>query len=148
MLSSGNFQSAPTSPAEAAAFRAANLEAGYRLRPDAVTLELAHGATQLHVAMHWLDDGVAPTYLAWRPVLVLAGPSNVEVPLAFELRQVLPDEPGSDDESPELPQALVPGAYTVSLRVDDVQGISPPLQLGLAGRTTDGSYPLGVLQVP
>ena len=56
--------------------------------------------------------------------------------------------PQPQPESPELPLALVPGTYTVSVRVDDVQGISPPMQLGLEGRATDGSYVLGTLQVP
>ncbi|MBS2030128.1 MAG: hypothetical protein JST54_19655 [Deltaproteobacteria bacterium] len=148
MMSSGNFQSPPSTADEIAAFRAANLEAGYRLRPTSVQLTIDRTSQRVRVVSHWVDDGVAPTYLAWQPVLVLDGPAHVELPLAMDLRQVMPDAPLDDDESLDASTLLTSGSYTASLRVDDVQAISQPMNLGIAGRVSDGSYALGSVQLP
>jgi hypothetical protein len=148
MLSSGNFSSPPTAGAEQDAFRAANCEAGYRLRPASLHLVIDAGRATARVVAEWANDGVAPTYLAWRVVLGLRGESSVELPLATDLRQAMPDAPLAADESVAMGAALTPGTYTVFVRVDDVQQVSPPLALALSGRGADGAYDLGTITLP
>jgi len=100
------------------------------------------------VTIHWLDDGVAPTYLAWRVVLGFKGSTTVEVPLTADLKQVMPDTPLDAQETVPLPSALASGSYDVYLRVEDVQGVSLPMQLAMEGRDANGNYALGSIQVP
>src|SRR5579883_2732738 len=103
MLSSDNFASPPSGSAETAAFRAANVEAGYRLRADSVEVVLDPAAPgKARVKTHWVDDNVAPTYLAWRVVFGLksaATGATVELPLGVDLRKVMPDAALADDET-------------------------------------------------
>lgn len=147
MLSSGNFDHAPASADEIAAFRKANVEAGYRLRASEVALQVgADGA--ISVRSRWNDDGIAPTYLRWRVVVGLKGATNVERPLAMDLREAMPDAPLDHDETVRAPAPLPSGTYQVYLRVEDVQGISPPMQLAMKGRDADGNYGLGSITVP
>jgi len=148
MLSSGNFQSQPTAGAEATAFRQANVEAGYRLRASDVVVGVAPGDAHVDVAISWVNDNVAPTYLAWSVVVGFKGASTVEVPLTVDLRKVLPGAPLTDDETVALPRALAAGTYEVYLRVDDVQKVSPPMQLAMNGRQTSGEYSLGSMTLP
>jgi hypothetical protein len=143
MLSSGNFSSPPAAGAEATAFRSANAISGYRLRAAAVTITVSAGAVD--VATQWVNDNVAPTYLAWRVVLVLRGPVTVQLPMAFDLRTVI-DAPVTDTET--LPGQLPAGNYQALLRVEDVQAVSPPMYLAMQSRDADGNYLLGTVDVP
>jgi hypothetical protein len=102
----------------------------------------------VRAVVQWVNEGVAPTYLAWRVVPGLRGASTAELPLTLDLRQVAPDTPLSADETVAAGQVLAPGAYTVYVRVDDVQQVSPPLALAIAGRDTDGAYELGTITLP
>lgn len=147
MLSSGNFSSNPASTAESDAFRKANVEAGYRLRAASVTLDVGSSGS-VHVKSHWLDDGVAPTYLAWKVMLGFKGSTTLEVPLAVDLKKVMPDAALDDDESVALPSALAGGSYDVYLRVEDAQQVALPMQLAMQGRDADGNYVLGSITVP
>ena len=147
MLSSGNFSAPPSTDAERAAFRAANVEAGYRLRVSLATVQLSRDGT-VRLQSTWTNDGVAPTYLRWRAVLTLSGPVKAEVPLALDLRRVLPGEPLADDATVELGRELPPGDYQAGLRIDDVEAVSPPLALTMAGRQGDGSHLLGTVRLP
>lgn len=149
MLSSGNFASPPTTPDEVAAFRSANVEAGYRLRASRVALrfDLAR-PTLLDVDTSWSDDGVAPTYLAWRVVLGVSGPVSAEVPLTVDLRDAQPGAPLEAHETVTLP-TLSAGRYDVYVRVEDVQAVSLPMSLAMEGREEpSGNYALGSLTVP
>jgi hypothetical protein len=149
MLSSDNFQTPPASGTEATAFRAANVEAGYRLRVD--TVEVTVDPTtpgRVGLKTHWVDDNVAPTYLAWNVVLGLKGAATVELPLSIDLRKVMPDAPLVDDETLTAASALASGPYQAYLRVDDAQGISPPMNLGMQGRDGAGNYVLGTVAIP
>lgn len=149
MLSSGNFASNPSTSAETTAFRQANVEAGYRLRAQSVkvTFDSTHRSS-LAVDVSWVNDNVAPTYLAWNVVLGLHGPATVETPLKVDLRKVLPGTPLSDAESLTLSSALAAGSYDVYLRVEDAQSVSVPMQLAMTGRDASGNYALGKLVVP
>ena len=146
MLSSGNFQAKPTTQAEQDAFRTANVEAGYRYRPASITIALAPDKQHVTVTSSWADDNVAPTYLAWNVVVGFSqGATTVEAPLALDLRKVLPGAPANDAETVALPSPLASGTYDVYLRVDDVQKVSPPMNLAIAGRDASGAYPLGAI---
>lgn len=148
MLSSGNFQSKPTTGAESTAFRAANVEAGYRLRVDQVDVTLDPSKPALiGLHAHWLDDNVAPTYLAWKVVFGLKGATTLELPLTIDLRQVMPDAPLDDRETLTAAHALASGSYQAYLRVDDAQGISAPMNLAIPGRDAAGNYVLGTVTV-
>ena len=127
MLSSGNFQSNPTSSDEVSAFRKANVEAGYRLRTESVKVRVASdGAIQ--VTTQWKNDGVAPTYLHWKVVIGVNGPKKAEADLKVDLRKVMPDAPFADDEEVMTSLSLVSGKYQVYLRVEDTEGVSPPIR--------------------
>jgi Domain of unknown function (DUF4832) len=142
MLSSGNFQSDPSSQAEVDAFRKANVEAGYRLRTASVTVHL-DASGSIHVTSQWLNDGVAPTYLPWQVVIGVRGPSNAEATMTLDLRKIMPDAPLDDDETLTASGPLSPGDYEVYFRVEDTQGVSPPMQLAMDGKNADGEYVLG-----
>lgn len=146
MLSSGNFQAKPTTQAEQDAFRTANVEAGYRYRPASFTIALAPDAQHVTVTSAWADDNVAPTYLAWNVVVGFQkGAAVVEAPLAIDLRKVLPGAPSNDAETIALPSPLAPGTWSVYVRVDDAQKVSPPMNLATVGRDASGAYPLGTI---
>ena len=139
----------PLTATQLAAHRQANVGAGYRLRTSAFSVQTNPAQrTRLRVAGTWVNDNVAPTYLAWRVVLRLRGAVTVELPLNFDLRKVMPDVPLLHEQELTLPQALPPGTYAAELRVDDLQGVSPPMQLAMTGRTSAGTYLLGNVALP
>ena len=125
MLSSGNFQSDPTSPAEVTAFRKANVEAGYRLRTASVKIELASNGT-IHLTSKWNNNGVAPTYLHWNVVVGVDGPKKSEVGLNLDLRKILPGAAHSDTEEVTLlHQRSRPPENTVSTSESTTRRVSP-----------------------
>jgi hypothetical protein len=149
MLSSGNFAANPTTAAETAAFRQANVEAGYRLRAQSVTVTFDPSRRgTLAADVSWVDDNVAPTYLAWNVVVGLRGPSTVEGSLKVDLRKVLPGTPVNDAEQVTFSSPLAAGSYDVYLRVEDAQAVAVPMQLAMSGRDASGNYVLGKLLVP
>lgn len=150
MLSSGNFTTNPTTQAEKDAFRKANIEAGYRLRPVSVHLEIDSSDTgHARIDVSWTNDNVAPTYLEWKVVVGFAqGDTRVEAPLSFDLRTVLPGAPTSGSETLTLPTSLHAGTYDVYVRVDDVQAVSDPMNLAITGRDASGGYPIGSITLP
>ncbi len=147
MLSSGNFQSDPTSPTDAAAFRKANVEAGYRLRTASVKVRISANGT-IQVTSQWKNDGVAPTYLHWKIVVGVDGPRKSEAPLKLDLRKVMPGAPLSDDEEVTVTGGLASGKYKVYLRIEDTEGVSLPMQLAMEGQSTSGEYELGSVTLP
>ena len=147
MLSSGNFQSDPTSPGDAAAFRKANVEAGYRLRTSSIEIRLASDGT-IQVTSQWKNDGVAPTYLPWKVMVGIDGPKKSEVALKVDLRKVMPDAALSDDEAVTVSGGIPSGKYQVYLRIEDTEGVSLPLQLAMEGKNAAGDYQLGSVTVP
>jgi hypothetical protein len=149
MLSSGNFQNDPSGSAEVTAFNTANQESGYRLRVSTLTVRFDPASRQaLQVSARWVNDNVAPTYLAWRVVFGLKGPAQVEPTLSVDLRQVMPDAPTDHADTLQLAAPLAAGSYQAYLRVEDVQGVSLPMNLAMGGRDADGNYPLGTIQIP
>jgi Domain of unknown function (DUF4832) len=149
MLSSGNFATNPSTAAETTAFRQANVEAGYRLRAQSVsvTFDPSRRAT-LAVDVSWVNDNVAPTYLAWNVVLGLRGASTAESSLMVDLRKVLPGTAVKHAEQLTFSSPLAAGSYDVYLRVEDAQAVAVPMQLAMTGRDAAGNYVLGKLLVP
>ncbi len=141
-----NFRVSPSTTVEQTAYRQADVGSGYRLRTSSVKVAITAAApTTLQVESTWVNDGVAPNYLEWKAMLIVDGPSaKVTLPLSsLDLRQVFPGAPLTHAQTSSLPSALPVGTYKVFLRLDDAQGISPPMFLAQDGRGTDGTYLLG-----
>jgi hypothetical protein len=147
MLSSGNFSADPTPGTEADAYRKANVEAGYRLRLAdlGLTLDPARPG-KLAVRATWVNENVAPTYLAWKVSLTLTGPATVKAALGVDLRRVMPDAAFVEEEEAEV-SALPAGDYQVAIAIEDAQAISAPMALAMEGRSSDGSHALGSITV-
>jgi hypothetical protein len=141
---------------------------GYRL----VLKELSCPAAveqrgRLTLSMKWQNCGSAPCYrpyrLAYRltsetgPAVVLRGkvtvngwlPGSVDV-LTQEFLKSPPDLPPgpvySVSDSVVLPEKVKPGVYVLSLAIVGDKG-DPAVKLAIQGRSDDGWYPLGKLQV-
>lgn len=99
------------------------------------------------VTLHWVNDNVAPTHLAWKVFFVLRGALTVPLPMNVDLRTVMPDAPLDSSET-LVAAALPAGTYDALVRVEDAQGISPPMFLARQGRDNLGNYLLGRIQVP
>ncbi|MGQ0577110.1 MAG: DUF4832 domain-containing protein [Pseudonocardia sp.] len=154
-LSSANFPGsyADMSPAEQEAFRAANKAAGYRFVLNSLTVpaQLTPGST-VAVSADWSNVGVGPGYLPWDTMIELRGPGG-EVAFAarsaVDLATLQPtgDAPVVVSDQIAVPADLPPGRYDVHVRVVSPEGYLDPLRLAIAGRTADGSYPLGPVEV-
>ena len=91
-------------------------------------VERARGQTVYFNA--WGGDETVNAYIAWAGEQV----PNTNVMAGFRIGlTALPD--------------LAPGRYSVDVRVVSPGGYLAPMQLAVAGRAADGSYPLGTLQV-
>jgi hypothetical protein len=142
---------------------------GYRL----VLKELKHPnqaepGQVMKLSMKWQNTGSAPSYrpyrLAYRLTYkdgtsrIVVGKVTVEKWLPGEI-ELFTDEffkqpadlpPGKVvdvDDSIHLPANLTPGDYKLSLGVVDEQGTQPVVQLGIAGRSEDGWYPLSTISI-
>lgn len=139
MLSSHNFDKAPTSAQEIRDFRMANVISGYRLRPDTVRVE--RSGNRWVIAAHFVNDNIAPTYLTWK-MQWLIGASEFES--KADLRTVMPDSSRwFVDTLDELDWTASP---SLAMRIDDAQGVAAPMFLAIPGRQPLGHYHLGVLQ--
>ncbi len=133
-----------------AAFREANMIAGYRYALASLTLPktLPPGGN-FTLTSQWKNTGVTPTYDPWKVHLRLSDASGRLVwsaPLSLDLRKVLP---GSLSNTSSLRLAALPGGtYTVSVRVEDSSGYyTRPLEIANAGKQADRSYRLGTIIV-
>lgn len=154
-LSSANFPGdyGKLSPPQQQNFRAANKAAGYRFVPAELSLpaRIAPGAT-VAVSSRWSNVGVGPAYLPWDVMIELRDASGA---LAFggrsavDLKTLLPTgaTPAVVDDMFTVPADLAPGRYDVHVRVVSPGGYLAPLRLAIAGRTADGSYRLGSVEV-
>jgi hypothetical protein len=156
LLSSGNFTHAYSAhtQAEQDAFIHANKTAGYRFMLDSLTLPESTARDQdVVVETRWENVGVAPPYRAWQVLVQLRDPSSGGVAWqgqsGLDLRGVLPTGDGAltQRDTFKLPNSLPAGTYTVTLQVVDAGAYGAPLQLAIAGRQPDGSYPVGQVSV-
>jgi len=156
LLSSGNFSHAYSAhtQAEQDAFIHANKTAGYRLVLDSLTLpEIVIPDQDVIVETRWKNVGVAPPYRPWQVLVQLRDPSSGAVAWhersGLDLGNVLPtgDSPVTQRDTFKLPRTIASGTYTVAIQIVDPGGYGAPLQLAIAGRQPDGSYPVGQVTV-
>jgi hypothetical protein len=158
MVSSGNYERTGSdalggySAAERDGFMTATKLSGYRFVLDSVDVPsvLAAGS-DFAMTTQWENDGVAPAYLGYNVLVQFRDADNNVVwqsQSGLDLRQLLPtgasplrwtDYFGLGD--------LSRGTYQLALQVVDPAQISPPIQLAIDGRQSDGSYSLGVTEV-
>ncbi len=107
----------------------------------------------LRVALNWQNIGLTPTYDAWNVRFILRDAQGRELwsgVSKLDLRTLLPDEnrrPGEQGAptavadafqiEPRLADLTEKSLY---LRIEDPDGISRPMALGVRGRADDGAY--------
>ena len=115
---------------------------GYRLRVDNCTVEEVSNGT-LRLTMVWKNDGTAPFYFDWQPVLSIDGADGTRklYPLVMRLIDV---QPGLDySVSMTLPQDMLPdGAYTVSVGILDPLTKEAGVALAMVANENDLWYEL------
>jgi len=108
----------------------------------------------LEVAADWLNIGLTPTYDRWRVRFFIEDEAGKEIwsgCSGLDLRTVFPD--------PSTPPGVVaaerarthtdrfsnvPSAGRLYLRIEDPDGVSPPMALSIQGRTKTGAYCLSL----
>jgi Concanavalin A-like lectin/glucanases superfamily/Domain of unknown function (DUF4832) len=158
MLSSGNYAKTSDgglsgySPAEQDGFITANKIAGYRFVLDSLTLPvtLPQGGT-FTAGWQWENVNVAPLYLPFNVMVQLRDANqNViwQAQSGFDPRGLLPTDwsPVAWTDNFTLGD-VPPGDYLLTVQITDPSQISPPLQLAIEGRQSDGSYLLGSVSV-
>jgi Domain of unknown function (DUF4832)/Concanavalin A-like lectin/glucanases superfamily len=157
LLSSGNFAHAYAkhTAAEQDAFIHANKTAGYRLSLDSLTLpETVAPEQDVVLVARWENVGVAPPYRAWQVLVQLRDVGSGAVVWqdrsGIDLRTLLPTggTPVMQRDTFKLPSTVPSGTYGLALQIVEASGYGAPLQLAIAGRQPDGSYPIGQVTVP
>ncbi len=142
---------------------------GYRL----VLEEFVHPATvqpgaSFDVTMKWRNAGSAPCYRPYRLAYRLTGPDGFRSVVVggvtvdqwlpgsvklftkdfLEAAPDLPPGPLNDvTDRFQIPADAPEGEYELAIGVVDVKGEKPVVQLGIAGRSADGWYPLSRLDI-
>ena len=144
---------------EQAAVWTAGLTAGYRYWPSRIAVRVvkSDGARPvLSINTQWSNDGVTPTYSAWRAEFALRASGSIkaapwQTPGGFvsgvELRNALPGSPYSFEDNFALPADLPPGEYELDVRVTDPRHYLTPMQLALKDNESDGYYRLGTVRI-
>ncbi|MGE0300950.1 DUF4832 domain-containing protein [Pseudonocardia sp.] len=152
-LSSANFPGdyEDLSPGQQQTFQLVNKTTGYRFVLDALTVpQTVDPGSSMTVTADWSNVGVTPAYLPWDVMIELRDPAGRTAwsgRSTADLATMPPTAaPVSVTDTFELPD-LAPGSYSVAVRVVSPAGYLAPMQLAVAGRAGDGSYPLGTLQV-
>ena len=142
---------------------------GYRL----VLKEIRHPSearpgAEMPLAMKWQNTGSAPCYRPYRLAYRLSNdqgdeqvfvgtvtvnrwlPGSIEVFTEEFFQQPADLPPGEVHDVADairLPDDLSPGTYTLSLAVVGGEEHQPVVQLGIAGRSEDGWYPLSTVRI-
>ncbi len=102
---------------------------------------------KLEFSTWWENKGVAPCYRAYPVALRLSGPQGTEVIVTqADIRKWLPGDAIYED-SIALPPGLRAGSYDLAIGILDPDTRQPKLKLAIAGRTADGWYPLGRVEL-
>lgn len=125
---------------------------GFRYQLDKVTVpSTITRAVAFTAASAWENVNVAPTYDSWQVSYELIGSSGVawSASSALDLRTVLPTNgtPVARSDSLTIPSSVPAGSYTLAVTVTDPNHYLAPMRLADQGRASDGSYPLGVVNV-
>ncbi len=125
---------------------------GYRLvlRRAEYARAAVPGAT-LIVSMLWENMGVAPPYRDYKLALRLrrTDKADEEPTVLMDATSIQGWLPGQKEVNATvpLPETLQPGRYELSFGVVDPSSKQPAVRLAIAGRTDEGWYPLGPLEV-
>lgn len=132
---------------------------GYRFILNSMTLPSKIKInTQFAITTKWSNANVTPAYNPWEiyirlekstGALVWQGKSNLD------LEKLLPTEnqttgintPITVTDKFKLPDTIPTGKYSISIQILDPDNYFDPLNLGIQGRKTDGSYTLGMINV-
>ena len=121
---------------------------GYRLALRKLTYpaRVAPGGA-LPITSWWENDGVAPCYEDFALALRLAGPGRSVVRTTdARVPSWLPGDSLYDGRV-FLPRDLPPGRYELQVGIVDRQSLAPAVKLAIGGRTPDGWYPMGPIDV-
>lgn len=155
-LGSANFPGdyADLSASEKTNFHSANKESGYRFVLNSLSIPgtIARGST-ISVASKWSNVNVGPAYMPWNTMIELRNPSTGAVAFSgkssVDLKTLLPtgNTPKAVTDNFQIPATVAAGTYDVYVKVVSAEGYLKPLNLAIQGRTADGGYKLGSVQV-
>ena len=147
MVSSQNFWTpyADMGTREQAGWRNAAKKAGYRYAVTSVTTpkRLERG-TRTAIVTKWRNDGSAPVYDKWKPVLGLRDASGAivwQTRWAIPLTKMLPG-PHRFTTKIVVPRAVKKGTYELVVQVANPSTRYTPMNLANKGRDDNGWYPL------
>jgi Domain of unknown function (DUF4832) len=150
------------------------LRSGFRLQLNQVGIpESLNRGGELETELTWDNVGVAPLYEAFEVMLELrrdgktvwSGRSGLDLRKLLPAGSVVPDflksqnlivSPFTSKDSFPLPNTLEPGAYEVWIKAIDPNSNGTqlqrrharlPLRLAHQGRSKDGAYPIGKLEI-
>lgn len=121
---------------------------GYRLVLRKFTFPAAiKPGGKLSFTSWWENKGVAPCYRAFPFAIRLKGSGQTLVLMSnADIRTWLPGDSLYDDAL-FVPADLAAGDYEVSVAIVDAQTRAPVVKLAIAGRDSEGWYPLGRMTV-
>lgn len=107
----------------------------------------ARAGAMAAVRMWWHNAGVAPPYAKYELALQFkSGGAGEVVTLPPDVRKWLPGD-AVYDGTVFVPETLKPGAYRLRVALLDPRTRRPAVRLAIAGRTDDGWYDLGAIEV-
>ncbi|MGO9838265.1 MAG: DUF4832 domain-containing protein [Polyangiaceae bacterium] len=133
---------------------------GYRFVIDSVQLPSSIPAgNSFSVATNWSNVNVTPAYDPWNVTFQLrstpTGAAAWQGVSSVNLETLMPttnqssgvDTPMTITDSFTIPSGLTRGTYDLVVEVNDPNSYYAPLGLAIEGRQSDGSYPLGTLEI-
>jgi len=104
-----------------------------------------HPGADAQFRMWWVNAGVAPVYQPYVLALQFHGAKDSAVELPADVRKWLPGDVLVEEPVaiPDLP----PGEYSVRVALLDQRTRQPAIALGIAGRTPEGWYDVGKVQI-
>ena len=148
-IGNGNFsvhQWSDLPPNQQAALIQAGNRAGYRYVPVAAAYR-ATVSCPLELKLDLRNDGVAPSYEAWKVHVWLTSDTANEDAVAPQLlAAALPGETVSNDQC--LPLTVPAGDYRVTMRIEDAGNAGRSMTLPVAGGSATDRYDLGHVRVP
>jgi hypothetical protein len=125
--------------------------AGFRDQLDRLEVSPLTAGRPAVFSSAWENVNVAPTYDPWDVRYELRSGERVvwSAASAFDLRRLLPTagKPVKASDSFTLPATLPAGSYTLAVHVIDPSGTVAPMRLADEGRTADGAYAIGTVNV-
>ena len=147
-VTSVNLKSSPIPPEWKGQFEVFEKRMGYRLilRRLEYSRQVAPGA-MMPVHMWWYNAGVAPVYRDYRLAMQLwSQGAKTVLYIPADVDRWLPGD-SVVDEPVYIPRDLAAGSYHVRIALVDPDTGAPVIRLAIAGRTSDGWYDLGTLDV-